>query len=877
VVGRSIAHYEVTEKLGEGGMGVVYKARDTHLGRLVALKVLRPDKVGDPDRKRRFVQEAKTASALSHPNIIHIYDIDEAQGVDFIAMEFVAGKTLDRLIPRHGMRAEEAVACALQIANALARAHSAGIVHRDLKPSNIIVAPEGLVKLLDFGLAKLTEPVEVCEDGPTLTLNPITEVGSILGTVSYMSPEQAEGKPVDARSDIFSFGSVLYEMLTGRRPFHGDTKAATIAAILRQEPQPPSQIVKEVPRELDRIVRSCLRKDPARRLQHMDDIAEMLQDLKEESESGRLESVPPQRRKRRLARAAGVLAAALLAAAVGVLIFQRHSFGPPPRPVPFTTYAGWEADPSFSPEGSRVAFSWNGDKRDNWDIYVKLIGEGTPLRLTTDPADDFSPAWSPDGSTIAFLRSRGHRLDLLTVPALGGAPETRLAELSPATSYRGYPNRELAWSPDSTQLVFFDQPAAAQPAGLFLLSVATREKRRLTTRPTTLSRDSDPAFSPDGRTLAFTRIFTYSFIDLYLLSLSPDLRPVGELRRLAPQFRAITEPTWTPDGKEIVFSTPEGFWRMAASGSGKPERLPYAGDQLDISRQGRRMVYNAPDWDSNIWRVQLESQKEVAPPAALIASTRADTNPRYSPDGQRIAFATNRTGNFEIWVCNADASTPVQLTRLAAAETGSPAWFPDGRRLVFDSDKEGNFDIYAIDADGSGLRRLTSHPADDVTPAVSKDGRTIFFSSRRTGFWEIWRMPSAGGDAVQVTRHGGFSPFEDAGGDLLYYQKTEGRFTEIWRVPVQGGEETQVLNSVGDRRFAVREDGIYFIEWPDFHSRASLQFFRFATGTARKITQIEGPFLSYDFGLTVSPDARSVLYTRPDHPNSDLMLVEGFR
>src|SRR5271169_923499 len=417
MVGRTILHYEIIEKLGEGGMGVVYKARDTHLDRFVAIKVLPPEKVADADRKRRFVQEAKSESALNHPNIITISAIATDNGIDFIAMEYVPGKALNQLITRKGLPLGEALKYAVQIADALATAHAAGIIHRDLKPGNVMIsgAPErsGAVKVLDFGLAKLTDRVERSEREFTETIQqdeaPSTGEGTIVGTVSYMSPEQAEGKKVDGRSDIFSFGTLLYEMVTGRRAFQGDSRLSTLSAVLREEPKPASQIVEGLPHELERIIARCLRKSPERRFQAMPDLKVALEELKEESDSGTLSAAPAlqQRSGPRLVWAVAVVA--ILAAGGGTLWFIR-SPAKPPEPVlnaiPLTTYPGFEGEPSFSPDGNQVAFTWDGEKRDNDDIYVRLIGTaGPPLRLTTEPARDHSPAWSPDGRFIAVVRN----------------------------------------------------------------------------------------------------------------------------------------------------------------------------------------------------------------------------------------------------------------------------------------------------------------------------------------------------------------------------------------------------------------------------------------------------------------------------------------
>jgi serine/threonine protein kinase len=290
MIGQALGHYRIEAKLGEGGMGVVYQAFDTHLDRPVAIKILRADATTSPERQRRFVQEAKAASALNHPNIIHIYDISSSGGTDFIAMEFVAGKTLHQLIAKNDLPLRDTLKYSIQIADALARAHSAGIVHRDLKPANIIIDEDGRVKLLDFGLAKLTEKTldsEAAAATVTAADAPLTEEGSIVGTVAYMSPEQAEGTKVDARSDIFSFGSVLYEMVTGRRPFEGATKMSTISAILQKEPPPPGGLAPNLPPELEKIILRCLRKDRDRRTQHIDDVKLALEELRDDSASGK--------------------------------------------------------------------------------------------------------------------------------------------------------------------------------------------------------------------------------------------------------------------------------------------------------------------------------------------------------------------------------------------------------------------------------------------------------------------------------------------------------------------------------------------------------------------------------------------------------------
>ncbi|MBN1629142.1 MAG: serine/threonine-protein kinase, partial [Thermoleophilia bacterium] len=427
MTGQTIAHYEITSKIGEGGMGVVYKARDTHLDRYVAIKVLPPVKVADPDRQRRFVQEAKSASALNHPNIVTVYDVGQQEGVDFIVMEFIEGTPLDELIPPKGMRLSDALKHAAQVADALAAAHEAGIVHRDVKPGNVMVTEKGLVKVLDFGLAKLTAIASAGEDEATSTVKvpggSSTEEGAILGTVSYMSPEQAQGQKLDARSDIFSFGCVLYQMVTGTQPFLGSTMMSTLAAVINKDPKPVHEFGKGVPSELERIIHHCLQKDRRQRWQSMADVRISLEYLHREGQAGRASQDGRGLQKPR--RPVVWVAAAILVGAVSILgawLGSRATQRAQPRfdLRRVTADSGLTFQPTISPDGTLVAYASDRAGNGDLDLWVQQISGGQPIRLTTHGMDDFEPAFSPDSSQIAFRSDRDGG-GVFLVPALGGA------------------------------------------------------------------------------------------------------------------------------------------------------------------------------------------------------------------------------------------------------------------------------------------------------------------------------------------------------------------------------------------------------------------------------------------------------------------------
>jgi eukaryotic-like serine/threonine-protein kinase len=886
MIGKTLGHYKVTERIGAGGMGVVYKARDLHLDRFVALKILPPEKVADAERKRRFVQEAKAASALNHPNIVHVYDIDQSDGTDYIAMEYVEGKTLDQRIGHRGLRLNDALKHAVQIADALAKAHSAGIVHRDLKPTNIMVSEDGVVKVLDFGLAKLTEQIQGDETASTATVDgegrPITEEGVIVGTVAYMSPEQAEGKKVDARSDIFSLGSVLYETVTGQKAFQGTSKMSTLSAILHQEPKPVSGITPTIPADLEKLINRCLRKDPAKRWQTMADLKVALDELKEDSDSGRLQAPLGAAKQFKPVWLMVVAAALVVLAAAGWYWLNRQRVSEPETiltPVPLTSYPGTEDEPSFSPDGSQVAFTWNSERADNFDIYVKVIGTEPPLRLTINPAKDHSPAWSPDGRWIAFCRDLSDgKVAIVLVSPLGTGPERILTETS---SYMPPWNPRPAWLLDSRSLVI------AEPRGLLLLSTETRQKRRLTVSPYL---DGMPAVSPDGSKLAFCRWTAHRDSDLYQVELSEEFKMLSEPKRLTFGKFSDVWPAWSADGRALVFSaevpgdpSAASLWKIDLSIAGKPQRLSIhdRGSAPAISHLGNRLAFAQGMFDTDILRMEVPSPgKEALPSRKCISTTRWEIRPTFSPDGKKVAFLSNRSGSTQIWVCDPDGSNQVQVTSLGKGvlTAGIFWWSPDSSRLTFSWSGEGSPEVYVTNATGGLPQRLTTSGSENLdkseNPSWSRDGRWIFYNASDKDGRHICKIPADGGTVVKIAK-GGENPYESSDGKSIYYMTygmADVAMSHVYRIPAEGGQAEHVLDSLYDAIWPV-DDGIYFIQRPEASSDYSIQFFDTATGGIRTIAK----FTNQLRDLTVSPDRRWILYTQIEQAGSDLMLVENFR
>ncbi|HUK74027.1 MAG TPA: hypothetical protein VLV47_00970, partial [Candidatus Bathyarchaeia archaeon] len=657
-----------------------------------------------------------------------------------------------------------------------------------------------------------------------------------------------------------------------------DSKLSTLSAILKDDPKPVSSIAPDVPGDLEKIIARCLRKDPERRFQHMDDLKVALLDLKEESDSGKLAGGPvsaaPRRRKSRVVWLLAAAAVLLLALAAVGLRLLRTAPRAAPRTVPLTSYQGRQGDPAFSPDSKQVAFAWDGEKGgNNFDIYVKLVDAGTPLRLTTNPADEFAPSWSPDGRYIAFCRAMPDHAEIWTIPALGGA-ERKLGESATCVG--------LSWSPDGKFVALVDKSGPQTPYGIFLLAVETGEKQRLTSPPNEYFGDFGPSFSPDGKTLAFGRCPSSLSGDVYVLPIAAGGRPKGEPKRLTFDERLLFGLDWTADSRRIVYSSGQvggTSLSMVAASGGPVQRPAVAGDNawgLSLSRTGNRLVYQRSIWDSNIWRVPgPNSSQNKSEPSRLVASTQVDEEPQFSPNGEKIAFTSSRSGNYEIWVCDREGGNPVQLTSSNGPQLGSPRWSPDGRWIAFDSPQAGNSDIYVIGVAGGPARRLTSGPSNNVRPSWSRDGRWVYFGSNRSGASQIWKEPVAGGTAVQVTKSGGEEAFESTDGKYVYWAKLD--LPGIWRVPVAGGEETQVLGLSTESLWALTGQGICFF---DLNNPAgpALKLYSFTTGKTTLLRQLpkNTSIDTQSTALSVSPDGRWILYTQYDQSGSNLMLVENF-
>jgi eukaryotic-like serine/threonine-protein kinase len=733
--GTALGHYTIVRKLGSGGMGDVFLAEDSRLARRVALKVVRPEVAADPARRARFESEARAVAALNHPNIVTVHSIERAGDVHFITMEYVRGRPLSSIIPAAGLPLRRFFDLALPLVEAVAAAHERGVTHRDLKPDNVMVTDDDRVKVLDFGLAKLNPALDPGADTTLTAQRPLTADGQVIGTVAYMSPEQAEGKPLDHRSDIFSVGIMLFEMATGQRPFRGDSRASIMSAILRDDPLRSGMLAHPLPPAVERMIQRSLEKPPSRRYQSALDLRNDLLEARQAIESGAGAQHPGRAPVPWLY--AGLAAAGILAA--GAFFLQPGSGGGDPDAAPagdatftpLTHGAGQELFPSLSPDGRTIVYA--SDASGNMDIYSLRVGGQNALNLTEAwPVDDSQPAYSPDGDRIAF-RSERDGGGLFIMGATGEAPRR-------VTSGGYHP----AWSPDGAELLYVTQnvidPALRfTTSQMWVASIATGQTR--------LVHEGDaaqPAWSPRGLRIAYWgRTGTTGSGDIYTM-------PAGGGTPVAVTSEPSLDwnPVWAPDGRHLYFASDRGgsmnLWRVRvdeASGAvlGRPVPVTTGGgaasQHVTISKDGTRIAYVARIETMNVQKAAFNpadgSIRGIPEPVTRGSRTVAQPDP--SPDGKALVF--NTTGRQEdIVVSGAHGGDLQQLTD-DAFEARAARWSPDGRQIAFYSNRTGKYEIWTIHRDGSGLQQLTRSPGAHY-PVWSPDGSRMAYSTHApNGAW----------------------------------------------------------------------------------------------------------------------------------------------
>jgi Tol biopolymer transport system component len=723
--GTKIGPYEIGSLLGVGGMGEVYRSHDSKLGREVALKVLSSALAGDSDRLGRFSREAKVLAALNHPNIAAIYGLEDSGATHALVMELVEGPTIADRIKGGPVPVEEALPIAKQICEAIEYAHERGIVHRDMKPANIKVTSDTIVKVLDFGLAKALEnevtPADIASS-PTIS-RLATQAGMILGTAAYMSPEQARGKPVDRRSDIWAFGCVFYEMLTGKMAFSGETVSDTLAAVIRAEPD-WNAVPELTPASIRKLLKRCLDKNSKRRLQAIGEarvaIEETLSgDAETPALAGGVTREQPLRKSAWLIGLAWLIAGALLA---GIAAWKWFAPASSPTAMHFsavTNFAGVQAQPALSPDGRSVAFVSNRDG--NYKIYVGLISGGNLVQITHDSNLVSQPRWSPDGTSITFSRLNASGIwDIWEVPALGGTPRRLILNAMDAD-----------YSPDARSLAYENLATDA-----IWISDSSGQNARQVTSAEPWSRDTEPRFSPNGREIAFVIRLGGPYGELAVADINS-----GKVRALTHDNALALSPAWSPDNRHIYFASSRGgtmnIWKVASAGGVPVQITAGQGDdaQLDVSRDGKRIVFSTFRDNINIVELDLsakagaENRKQITTDPA-----RNQIQPAYSPDGKHLAYFSNRKGAERegIWVANVDGSDPIQLVH-DDWQNFSPRWTPDGEHLIFIPSDVSDFEhpksLYrSVSISGGAPQTILKDEADGYYD-VGPDGRLVFSGS----------------------------------------------------------------------------------------------------------------------------------------------------
>jgi len=763
MIGKTVSHYTILEKLGGGGMGVVYKARDEKLDRLVALKFLPPHLSADDEVKQRFISEAKAASALDHTNICTVFEIEETEdGQMFIAMAYYDGDTLKKRIESEPISVADTLKTGIQIAEGLSRAHAQSIIHRDIKPANLMITSEGIVKIVDFGLAKISDAR-------------ITQTGYTLGTAAYMSPEQARGETVDIRTDLWSLGVILYEMSTGRSPFKGQQAESVIYSILNENPDPPSSVQSNIPTELEAIIVRCLEKDRDLRFSDMDEVGselkKVLQEISGITSSG--VAIPGkfarQKAKTGLIRAVVIVAAIFVAAYFGYKSYrdtQKPDEFRIGRATQLSHSPDMEIDAVISPDGAMMAYAAGIEAA--MDIYVRQISGGRAIKLTEGmPGNHIWPQWAPDGTRIAFLSSGS----VFSVPALGGSPRKLIA---------GVNNPSLAWAPDGKAIAY------EQNDSIFIYDLDSGESRKIVE-----AHDSYAlSFSPESGFLVYVSGNSDFVFGNLIGNIAPSsiwIVPVsgGDPFQLRDAKHLNTSPVWTSDGKHILFiSDQDGnrdVYQMDLNAAKKPLRPPRRlttgldALTLSLSKNGKFLIYSKFNQKTNVWSIGIPEEGPVSASEArpVTSGNQVIEGLHVSIDGESLVFDSNRAGNQDIYKMAVAGGEPMQLTTHQSNDY-YPAWSPDKNEIAFYSLRNGNRDVFVISSDGTRLLQVTEHPSDDIEPDWSPDGNQLVFFSDRTGRYELYVVArpdknSAWETPRQLTFEGGQHAKWSPDGRLIAY------------------------------------------------------------------------------------------------------------
>lgn len=874
MIGKTISHYKILEKLGEGGMGVVYKAQDTELEREVAIKFLPHHIAVNADERARFKVEAKAAASLNHNNIATIHNIEEVDDEIFIVMEYIDGKELGDLVEARGpLSLHEVLEYSVQIAKGLQTAHEKGIVHRDIKSANIMLTEKGDVKIMDFGLAKV-------RGGPKLT-----KEQSTLGTASYMSPEQTRGEQVDHRSDIFSFGVLLFEMLSGQLPFMGDYDQAVIYSIINEEPESLTGLRSGIPTELEQIVNKCLEKDASVRYPSANDLIVDLSKLKRESETKEYISKSTEVTSKPKSERPKYVVPATIFVTIIILILGYIIIGPKPgnniprliNPRQLTSGIGVETNVTWSPDSKLLAYrAWSGGF--NFDIWILQLGVGQPVNRTKDfNGFDDNPSWSPDGTRIAFFSSRdggGYYI----MPAVGGRP--RLLQSG------GSSLRQVFWSNDGSSISIARHINSDNV--MELTSLESGESQNIP-MPGKYSERLDISASSDGRFFAYvdangdnaevTRIWTVRVSDSLAFPMTEG------------SFNARS-PTWSQDSKTLYFVSNRGgssdLWQLPISKEGKPDGVPVpltAGigmQQAVFSPDGRKLAYSKGRSVANIWRIKIPKEGDASAKWGDAEQITFDNAliefMNISPDRKLLAFSSDRSGNQDIWTIPIEGGEPHQLTTDPTPDW-HPSWSPDGQQIVFYAFRSGNRDIWVMPASGGNARQLTDHEKVDYLPFWTPDGKRINFISERNGDRDIWQVDADGSDLTPLTSGSNldYDPtWSPDGSKLGFYSTRDPDYRlGIWYLPADGGDAERLIRS--DVTFT----GRYFCWSPNGdkvyvkvidQGKPSLIAISIADGSIRHLADLSGRYGSFGAGYLETDG--EYLYFNWYQPTGDIWMMD---